>query len=838
MKTIYAWCLLALFISPVALKAQSYLGVHSSNYSGMMGADLQPASIVDNRFVVDVNLFSMNTMVWQNAKYFDTQNMPFWWKKSFEEGNTGWMKPDSTFYARNFFNVDNPNNKSRGLMFSNQIDVLNFMFHVTPKIAIGFSAKNRLNVSLSNFSPQLMQLAESELEDSTLWNVNLEDNFLTLNAMAWNEYGINYAQVLYDKEAHFLKAGLRLKFLQGIAAAYMHTDAFRYNLYNSDTSSSMQGRFSYGYSENFDTYFGGGDNNQGNGMGLGDFFKSNSKLGVGFDIGVVYEWRPKWQDYKYEMDGKTNLWRKDEMKYKLRVGASVIDIGGMKFTKGGLSRDFTVDEPNLYDLDIFNGVSSLKEFDSVIVNRFDVDEDDPLTFYMNLPTAGSLQIDYHIWNNFYVNFTGIFSFTSKKNPHKVSVPTRFVLNPSYDHKWFGISVPLSYSSYQGFRVGLGARLGPITLGFADWNSILAAGKVRGTEFYFGLRVPVLYGRPKDRDGDKVSDKKDECKDVPGVWAFKGCPDTDGDGIQDTEDDCPTEPGLAQFRGCPDTDGDGIPDKDDDCPEEAGLAQFRGCPDTDGDGIPDKDDSCPTEPGLAEFNGCPDRDGDGIPDHRDACPDVAGPVELDGCPDTDGDGLLDFLDDCPTVPGPRENNGCPWPDTDGDGILDKDDKCPYIPGPVANQGCPYDDTDGDGVIDMEDECPNTPGPKENKGCPVIEKEAEEILKTAFDNLEFVTGNAIIKEPSKPSLDELAALLQKKPEWKLQISGHTDNVGNAQSNLVLSKKRAESVRDYLISKGVSADRLHVLFFGQTMPIDTNDTPEGRQRNRRVEMKIIFN
>ncbi|HNS42502.1 MAG TPA: OmpA family protein, partial [Taishania sp.] len=138
---------------------------------------------------------------------------------------------------------------------------------------------------------------------------------------------------------------------------------------------------------------------------------------------------------------------------------------------------------------------------------------------------------------------------------------------------------------------------------------------------------------------------------------------------------------------------------------------------------------------------------------------------------------------------------------------------------------------------DDECPATPGPASNKGCPVIEEAVKEILKTAFDNLEFETGKDIIKEVSKPSLDELAGVLVKKPEWKLQIAGHTDNVGNAQSNLILSKKRAEAVKNYLSSKGVDASRFSVLYFGQTMPIADNNTPEGRQKNRRVEMSIIF-
>ena len=170
-------------------------------------------------------------------------------------------------------------------------------------------------------------------------------------------------------------------------------------------------------------------------------------------------------------------------------------------------------------------------------------------------------------------------------------------------------------------------------------------------------------------------------------------------------------------------------------------------------------------------------------------------------------------------------------------MDKDDDCPFIKGPKKNNGCPYKDTDGDGLLDKDDECPNTFGPKENKGCPVIEEKVAEVLKTAFDNLEFEASKDLIREQSHESLDSLASVLLKKPEWKLHISGHTDNKGDEQDNLVLSKKRAEAVKAYLISKGVNADKLVVEFFGETKPIADNSTNEGRQKNRRVEMEVKF-
>lgn len=260
----------------------------------------------------------------------------------------------------------------------------------------------------------------------------------------------------------------------------------------------------------------------------------------------------------------------------------------------------------------------------------------------------------------------------------------------------------------------------------------------------------------------------------------------------------------------DSDGDGVADNEDDCPEKSGSKENRGCPDSDGDGVIDKDDLCPNVKGLKEYK---------------------------GCPDTDGDGVFDDLDECPKVVGLKENKGCPWPDSDNDGLSDNKDDCPTISGPVENRGCPYGDTDGDGVNDNVDPCPKTVGPVANKGCPVIEKKDQEVIDMAVKNLEFETSKDIIEESSKPSLNTLADKLKQKGEWNLLLSGHTDNVGDDDANMILSKNRAEAVKKYFISKGIAENRIKVNYFGETKPIADNSTPEGRQKNRRVEFVIVF-
>jgi len=871
--------------STVNVFSQNYLGVHSSNYNGVMGLDLQPASFVDGRFKFDLNLFSANVGVWTNMASFNTVDMPGWWKKSFVD-DTEWQKlkgniwdgkgSDSVIETLKDFNdekyIQDAFQKGetgyKGLSVNLQADIFNFGFHISEKTALGFGVKTRMIFNADGISPESIHLGRLDMKDSNFFIKKhpdaIEDVNFNISALLWTEYKVNVGQVILDNGDHFLKGGVGLKLLQGLASMHFNVKNFNYKLENDSTFSSLNGDVSFGYSSSLEE----------NSPTEKNVLKGDKdRLGFGFDLGLVYEWRPEYYDHQYDMDGKTDLWRRSHNKYKLRVGASLIDAGGIKVTKGGYSRDFSVHSDSLFNFREFSrGISGLADFDKKvdktipITNGWKDEQDTASTYYHNLPTAVSLQVSYNIWRDFYFDITGIMNTISKNNNQRVRIPSQLSATLAYDGQWFGFYLPFSFNQYSGGKFGLGARLGPVTVGVASLKTLFPknSGHVYGAEAYVGLRLPIIYLEPSDKDNDKVSDKMDLCPTVPGIWEFRGCPDTDEDGIQDSEDDCPYEPGLPQFKGCPDTDGDGIedrydecpdvaglavfngcPDTDgdgiedryDECPDEAGLPQFNGCPDRDGDGVPDKDDWCPDDPGLEMFKGCPDTDGDGIPDHEDACPTAPGPEMYNGCPDTDGDGILDFLDACPTEYGPAENNGCPWPDTDGDGILDKDDDCPTLPGPIANNGCPYEDTDGDGILDKDDDCPTVPGPASNRGCPEIEEDVQEILRIAFENLEFETGRDIIKEVSKPSLNDLADVLIKRPEWKLQITGHTDNVGKPQSNMILSKKRAESVKNYLSSRGIDTSRFFVAYFGQTMPIADNSTPEGRQKNRRVEMTLIF-
>ena len=374
----------------------------------------------------------------------------------------------------------------------------------------------------------------------------------------------------------------------------------------------------------------------------------------------------------------------------------------------------------------------------------------------------------------------------------------------------------------------------------------------------------VLGKPKDTDRDGVVNRRDKCPDTPfGVKVDKkGCPiDSDGDGVPDYLDKCPETPnaaiGFVDSNGCPlDTDGDSIPDYLDKCPntpkEAIGFVDKNGCPlDADGDGIPDYLDKCANTPAGIQVDsvGCPsDKDGDGVADYLDLCPETPalarGMVDKNGCPlDTDGDGIPDYLDLCPNTPleahGFIDKNGCTL-DTDGDGIPDYLDKCPDTPvearGKVDQNGCPRD-TDGDGTPDYLDKCPTIKGLPSSFGCPEINNDAKILFKQALKGIQFENGKTEIKKISFVILNKIAKVLLENPSYLIEIRGHTDNVGKPASNLVMSEKRANAVRDYLMGKGIAGTRMIAHGFGDTLPIASNKTTAGKAKNRRVEFITTF-
>jgi outer membrane protein OmpA-like peptidoglycan-associated protein len=245
----------------------------------------------------------------------------------------------------------------------------------------------------------------------------------------------------------------------------------------------------------------------------------------------------------------------------------------------------------------------------------------------------------------------------------------------------------------------------------------------------------------------------------------------------------------------------------------------------------------------------DSDGDGLLDPNDRC--VAEPEtkndyqDEDGCPDNpdpDSDGRFGIADSCPLEPedadGFIDTDGCPDPDNDKDTILDVEDACPDVVGVPEARGCPDPDRDGDTVRDRVDNCPDEPGVVENQGCKA--KQRVKIVGNKLEILDivyFALNRDVIQRRSYSLLDEVARVIAAHPEiTKVRAEGHTDNQGDDAYNKDLSQRRANAVRAYLVKRGIAAERLDAVGYGEEQPKADNETKAGRAANRRVEFTII--
>lgn len=290
--------------------------------------------------------------------------------------------------------------------------------------------------------------------------------------------------------------------------------------------------------------------------------------------------------------------------------------------------------------------------------------------------------------------------------------------------------------------------------------------------------------------------------------------------------------LCQDAALQDRDKDGIIDSEDLCPDNPGVKEYKGCPDPD----PDKDNVCSiwvSEQGLIGSFEC---------QGMDYCPDAAGELAYSGCsnPDTDSDGICDpwveklgFLekfpackgsDLCPTVRGVPEFKGCPNPDPDKDSVCD-----PWVT--EQNMLGQLSECQG------SDKCPFEKGTLEENGCPppnkylVVTEDRIELKEQVF----FATNKTKVLKQSVPLLDEIAKVLKDNPTINIRVEGHTDSSGKRKNNIKLSQGRAKSVVSELIKRGINKNRMVSEGFGPDKPIDTNDTPEGKANNRRVEIHI---
>ena len=469
--------------------AQDIPGYNISNYAGVSGIDLQPASIADMRYKLDITIAGAG---------FDFNN-------NYIAAYSRYIMDKSIFQAYNgnfnsHFLSENTSSENKEVGLNTYVQLPSFALSISRDISVAFTCRLRSFMNIDNLSTELAHLMYTGLSTTDpanlrYFNTTLKDNTFNFNQMSWWEYGIDYAQVISSRKHHFFKMGIRAKLEAGLEAAFLKAKSLTYNWKNNDTLSLTNSYFLQGHTQNLVNDLNGNFNAA---KALGDV----SATSVAMDIGFVYEWRPDYYDYGFHGRGKFNNDKRDETKYKLRLGASVLDVGFMSFQKGDNAYNFNANKTN-WDVNALRfGPNKLYSLDTIIANNLG-HSDSRSYFHMYFPTTFSLQADYHISDDLYVNLTTYTVPQFINVTSQVRTLSYYTVTPRWDYKWVGVFLPVGVNGYGQPTIGMTVRLGPLIVGTGNGLNLLFLNQIYGLNAYAALKIPILY------QGKRKS-KKDVC----------------------------------------------------------------------------------------------------------------------------------------------------------------------------------------------------------------------------------------------------------------------------------------------------------------------------------------
>ncbi|MBI1838340.1 MAG: OmpA family protein [Flavobacteriia bacterium] len=756
-----------LFFTSLLFGQESNTGIVSDNFISSNIVTFNPASIVDSKtkiaFVSNYNLSKISNFYAQNYILYGIGG------KYINSNKSGYENKYST------------------------VDLLNFKYEFNHKNAIGYAFREK-SFSSINGLPSIWSENAVNNYSHNITNKQQNISSLAMNNLSYTEHIFSFAHLLFDKEKHFLKAGVSLKFLNGLDAKYFNVKSGEIS-FNTISPNMVV--------SNLEANFGqSASNNQ-------LFYKNK---GMGLDLGFIYEYRPNYEMQYYEMDGEKKNVRYDINKYKVKISGSITDIGRINFMKDTLYANFYNSNATVYSENIYNPNSIFVSPYKGIFDQLQVSGKKTVSqnsnFKMYLPTTLHLSVDYHFKSHFYFSYNVSMPLSLSSN--KIKITNFFIqtITPRIENSKYSLMLPISHMGNGKLYVGLAGRLSYkkvlLFLGSNNLSILIGQKTSLSRNFFCGVAFNILYKTHSDVDFDKISDDKDVC---------------------------PFDAGLAEFEGCPDSDGDQIIDKLDNCIYDKGPHSTNGCPDKDGDGIIDMNDMCPNEKGLGIHYGCPDRDFDGVIDAADRCPDVPG-IELNnGCP--------------------FENPGCCM-DDDGDGVSNRVDRCPDYAGSVYNNGCPIDSLninlmnlrDQKNLIDANNTNSQIENQKVDDTRVGLITTKEEYTKLIGDHdpigehtVFFDYDQSNISEEERLSLEAFFNILRTEGNVTIVVIGYTDKDGTFDYNLILSKKRAETIKRKLIDAGFPANKIMIYYYGETKLIHRGTySKEMKKEDRKVEIKIF--
>ncbi len=438
------------------LQAQQNLGIRNSNYAGIQGALLNPSSIADSKLKWDVNILSGDVVFDNTFLYAPKHLVPLFGFKRVIKGAID----ENLFGTR--FDPTNPD-KLYHVTFSTEILGPSFFVKVAKRHEVGFTMAVRAYANIDNISGALGQNAFDYFLNKGLWNTNLQDNSVKVNAMSWLQYGFHYATVLHSDAHSEWKIGASLNYLRGITADYAKNVHLNYKIGDTTNIAFFNTSVDYGRTDYND-------------FKKADLFHGlDHGHGFGADIGLTYV-------------------RLKEDKYVYRIGLSLIDLGSVNYTKNSAAYHLEADSANFanWHQSKFSSNTQLDQTLSAIF--YNGDSTRSLTadhFKMGLPAAISVQADWNVYQNFFANATIVKGF-GHGGGQGVRRPDVYSITPRYETEKYEISLPVSMIYYGHFRprLGLAGRYKYFFIGGDAPGSLLKLHDLEGVDFYAGVHFYI------------------------------------------------------------------------------------------------------------------------------------------------------------------------------------------------------------------------------------------------------------------------------------------------------------------------------------------------------------
>ncbi|MDX2247760.1 MAG: DUF5723 family protein [Bacteroidia bacterium] len=823
---------LLLVFSPLFFFGQTFSGLQTGKTLGIYNLDLQPASLVGQRANVDIQLFGFSSTLQNNYLFVNTASV--------RDGSV--WSVDGLNYREVF--PENLNGNEKNAFLNYDLYLPSVSIRLSPKRSLAFTGRLRNFVNLDQVGEPAARFAFLGLDVPDQFGISYNNDRFRFSLLSYVEFGLAWAETLYENGPHRINAGARIKFMSGLAGTYLYANRLEYSFTNADIINIHEADVDFAHSVALEGVEGGFNP-------LEDFDRLNLRnTGFGADLGAIYEYRPEGEDYR------------------ARLGLSILDIGNIRFEQSAFSQNFTGSVIG-YDLSQLS-LNGIMAFDSTLGGEFNYSSGET-QFRMALPTVVSLQADFRLNKNVYISMIPFLALKGYNQPNRVHHISNFAITPRFEGKGWGIGIPFSLAGDRGTNVGATVRLGPLVAGSSNLLNFLLKENMRSADFHFGLHIPLAINK-KDKtpeeetvpettepDPEPVNKPEEKPAEKPEKTPKEKAEKTPKEKAEKIPKEKPVKEVTANTKAVtsleipepaantpvvipekkpepviqtpPTAEAEIKPEPKPEIPEETAAEKAKK------EAIARAEEKARMVAEEARLKREQEKQKE-LETQRKAREQALLSTDTELYKDRDNDGLADKYDQCPDVAGTFALAGCPEEEKIPEPGMDYS-KGLYSTGPLSRH-LPYADYDHDGVVNQDDRCPEIAGLKSHLGCPENDPRGKRILREmeidAFERIYFESGSDHLTGNSRMILNRVADYLKTHPQPKMKFVGHADDIGSDTYNDDLSKRRSEAAIQYLVSKGIDQKRLSVEYFGKRLAVVPNTDEAARKKNRRVEIVLV--